>query len=291
MDWLFITLLSAFSLASADTLTKAALADYAARELAFVRLTLAGLLTSPLLLSQPLPHLPLAFWLWVGAIVPLEILAMLLYIRAIRDYRLADTLPYLAFTPVFVTLTGYLLLGERVSLEGLCGILLVVAGAWLLNHRQASLWAWRSWLRPLQHIFEQRGSLTMLGVALFYSLTAVGGKGALRYMPPEQFGPFYFLLVGLALIPLLGLASPSALRRIWRRPLPVLGTGGLMGLMLVTHFIALQQVEVAYMIAVKRTSLLFGILYGALVFRESGLGGHLLGGLVMLCGVGLILLG
>jgi hypothetical protein len=47
-------------------------------------------------------------------------------------------------------------------------------------------------------------------------------------------------------------------------------------------------VEVAYMIAVKRTSLLLGILYGALVFKEAGLAGHALAGGLMLVGVFLI---
>ena len=283
-----MTLFCAFSLASADALIKATLRDYSARELAFVRLTLTGLLVSPLVWGHSFSGLPWAFWLWVGAIVPVEILAMLLYNRAIRDYPLSQTLPYLAFTPVFVTLTGYLLLGERVSTQGLGGILLVVAGAWLLNFRLASLRAWRSWLLPLLHIFRHPGSLMMLGVALLYSLTSVGGKGAMQYMAPELFGPFYFLLVGLTLVPLLGLGTPARLKRIWRKPLPVLGTAVLMGLMLISHFIALQRVEVAYMIAVKRTSLLFGMVYGAVLFKEPGLGGHLLAGAVMLGGVALI---
>jgi drug/metabolite transporter (DMT)-like permease len=288
VDWLPLTLLCAFSLASADALIKARLSDYSARELAFVRLTLTGLLVSPLLLGHSFTGLPPAFWLWVGAIVPIEILAMLFYNRAIRDYPLSQTLPYMAFTPVFVTLTGYLLLGEAVSAQGLMGILLVVSGAWLLNFHLVSLRAWRSWLSPLIHIFRHPGSLMMLGVALLYSLTSVGGKGAMQYMAPEQFGPLYFLVVGLTLIPLSGLGSPARLKRIWRRPLPVLGTAALMGLMLITHFIALQRVEVAYMIAVKRTSLLFGMVYGALLFKEPGLGGHLLAGMVMLSGVALI---
>jgi drug/metabolite transporter (DMT)-like permease len=291
LEWLPLTLLCAFSLASADAMTKARLGDYSARELTFVRLTLAGLLVAPLLFTRPLPELPLQFWYWLGAIVPLEIAAMLLYMRAIRDYPLSETLPYLAFTPVFVTVTGYLLLNEALSLQGLLGILLVVAGAWLLNFRQASLTAWRSWLRPLSHIFRHPGSLSMLGVALLYSFTAVGGKGAMQYMPPEQFGPFYFLVVGLALVPLLGLVSPAKLTRIFRNPLPVFATAGLMGLMVITHFIALEKVEVAYMISVKRTSLLFGILYGALLFKERSVGSHLLAGGVMIAGVALIAFG
>ncbi len=290
MEWFPLTLLCAFSLASADALIKGALSDFSAWELTLVRLTLTGLLVSPLLFTHPFPELPLQFWMWMGAIVPLEIGAMLLYNRAIRDYPLSQTLPYMAFTPVFVIVTGFLLLGESLSAQGLLGILLVVTGAWLLNFRQATLHAWRSWMLPLQHIYRHPGSLMMLVVALLYSFTAVGGKGAMQYMPPELFAPFYFTLVGLALIPLLGVARPSAFLSIWRKPLPVLGTALLMGLMLLTHFIALNQVEVAYMIAVKRTSLLFGILYGAYLFKETGLGSHLIAGAVMLGGVALIAL-
>ncbi|MBA1331557.1 EamA-like transporter family protein [Candidatus Endoriftia persephone str. Guaymas] len=291
MEWLPLTLLCAFALASADALTKARLGGFSARELAFIRLSLAGLLVSPLLLLQPFPALPPAFWGWVLAAVPLEILAMLLYMKAIRDYPLSLTLPYLAFTPVFVILVGYLLLGERVSGQGLLGILLVVAGAWLLNFDEADGNNWRSWLEPLRAILRHPGSLLMLVVAFIYSFTAVTGKGAMQYMEPGLFGPFYFVLVGLALLPLLGLKARSTLCRIRRQLWPVLLTAGLMALMLVTHFLALQQVETAYMIAVKRTSLLFGILYGAWIFRETGLGHHLLAGTVMVAGVALIVLG
>ena len=46
----------------------------------------------------------------------------------------------------------------------------------------------------------------------------------------------------------------------------------------------------AYMIAVKRTSLLFGILYGAMLFGEAHLGRHLLAGTLMVAGVAAIAL-
>ncbi|MCP4043457.1 MAG: DMT family transporter [Gammaproteobacteria bacterium] len=285
MNWLTLTLICAFSLASADAMTKARLSDYSVRELAFVRMTLAGLMVSPLLLTRQFPELPPVFWGWVAAIVPLEIMAMLLYIRAIRDHPLAMTLPYLAFTPVFVTLTGYLLLGESITVRGFFGILLIVAGAWLLNFNPASMRNWRTWFSPLSAVFRNQGSLFMLGVALLYSLTSVGGKGAMQYLAPELFGPLYFTLVGLLLVPLLGFFKPAALRRIWRKPLQVFVTSGLMGVMLLTHFIALKQVEVAYMIAVKRISLLFGIVYGAIIFREVGLSRHLFAGAIMVLGV------
>ncbi|MCP3867447.1 MAG: EamA family transporter [Gammaproteobacteria bacterium] len=285
MGWLPLTLVCALALASADALTKARLSDYSLRELTFVRLTLTGLILSPLVFAQPFPDLPWAFWGWIVATVPLEIVAMLLYMSAIRDHSLAYTVPYLAFTPVFVVLTGYVLLGETLSPGGFVGILLVVTGAWLLNLKGVHLRSWRSWLAPFCSIFHNRGSLAMLGAALLYGITSVGTKGAMQYMQPELFGPFYSLLVGLMLVPLLGLATPRAIGRVWRKPWAVLGTALLMGLMMVTHFIAITQVEVAYMVAVKRSSLLFGILYGALLFHETGLGRHLAAGSIIISGV------
>jgi drug/metabolite transporter (DMT)-like permease len=138
-------------------------------------------------------------------------------------------------------------------------------------------------------------------VALLYAVTATLGKVVLQYVPPQQFGAFYFLTLGL-LMPLVfalaglrgtGAAERGPLRRalprLFRRPRAVLGVAALNAVMIVTHFAALERVEVAYMIAVKRSSLLFGILYGAFLFHEPGLRNRLPAGAVMLAGVIVIL--
>jgi drug/metabolite transporter (DMT)-like permease len=291
MDWLPLALLSAFSLASVDAATKAWLQGFSARELTLVRLGMAGLLMSPLLADlPPVATLPGPFWLWLAALVPLELAAMVLYMRAIRDHPLSLTLPYLAFTPVFAMVVAWVLLGERVSPQGAAGILLVVAGAWLLNGNLAQRRDWRSWADPWRAILRESGSRLMLAVAAIYAVTSTLGKGAMAYMAPEDFGAFYFAVLGIGVLLLFGLPRPRSLLKIARRPLPVLVVGGLMAIMAYSHFLALEQVEVAYMIAVKRTSLLFGILYGALLFKEPGLVRHLPAGILMVAGVALILL-
>ena len=296
MSWLALALLCAFSVASADAATKAWLQGCSARELALIRFSLTGVLLSPLLLGLPAPGgLPPAFWGWLALLVPLEIGAMLLYMAAIRDHPLSLTLPYLAFTPVFALALAAVLLGERVSVAGVAGVLLVVAGAWLLNVQHARLRQWRTWLRPLTAIREDAGARMMLGVALLYGLTATMGKAALAYLPPARFGAFYFLLIGLLALPLLvllpGAGGGVSLRRLLRRPRAVLAVAALNAVMVYTHFLALERVEVAYMIAVKRTSLLFGILYGALLFRERALVSRLPAGLLMVAGVAVLLVG
>lgn len=291
MVWFTLSLVCAISMASADAATKHWLGNYSARELVVVRFGYSAMILAPLLLIQPWPELPAPFWGWVVSMVPLEILAMWLYMKAIRDTPLYLTLPYLAFTPVFVTVTGFALLGERISLTGWIGILLVVIGAYLLN-------AWNStrataWFAPLRAIAYTPGSWLMLAVALLYSLTSVMGKGALQYVPPLFFAPFYFCLLGLATIVLFSLVSLSSPRpRVpVRTRLPQqLAVGALMAVMIITHFAAVQRAEVAYMIAVKRTSLLFGILYGAILFKEPYPTRNLFAGALMVGGVLLIAL-
>jgi drug/metabolite transporter (DMT)-like permease len=299
VSWFLLSLICAFSVASADAATKAWLQGFSARELTLIRFTLSGLLLAPLLLWLPLPgHLPAPFWGWLAVLVPLEIAAMLLYMAAIRDHPLSLTLPYLAFTPVFSMGIAAVILGEQVSRTGLAGVLLIVAGAWLLNVHQARRDDWRTWLRPLGAIRWEAGARMMLGVALIYGLTSTLGKAAVLYLPAATFGALYFVLIGLLALPLLVLLPPAGarpslsqfMRRVSRRPGAVVAVAGMNGVMVVTHFMALRLTEVAYMIAVKRTSLLFGILYGALLFREPNLATRAPGGLLMLAGVFVILL-
>ena len=287
MSWFVLSLLSAFLLASGDAAAKRFLQGYTAREMTIVYSVFTALCLLPWLLVLPWPVLPLEFWAWVAVLLPFEILGMILYLAAIRDSPLALTVPYLAFTPAFMLVTGLVVLGERVTTQGLLGILLIVFGAYSLN---ADQWREGGWLAPLRAIARERGSRYMLAAAAVYSLTSVMGKAAMQYVPPVFFGPFYFLVLGTATPLLLAADRPSRLKALWRRPFAHLLIGLLASAMVITHFLALAQVEAAYMIAVKRTSLLFGIVYGALLFREARLHQHLLAGAFMAAGVMLLVL-
>jgi drug/metabolite transporter (DMT)-like permease len=288
MNWLALTLLSAFALATADALSKRYLSHYRPGELVLVRFGVSGALLLPVLLWQPWPALSPAFWGWMAVSIPMELLAMWLYMQAIRTSPLSLTLPYLAFTPAFNTLTGYVVLGETVTWTGLSGILLVVLGAWLLNLDAATNGTGLNMLAPFRAITRERGSRLMLIVAAIYSLTSVTSKGALLQANPAFFGPFYFVVLGAAAAVLFASRDVSSWRAPGKHPWAHLGIGIFMAAMVVTHFYAIEHIEVAYMIAVKRTSLLFGMLYGAWLFRETGLVKNLIAGALMVLGVYLI---
>lgn len=280
MNWFALSLISAFSLASADAFTKRNLGDYSEEELVMVRFLIPALILSPFLVFRPVPHLPSAFWVWVSCAVPLEILAMRFYMRVIRHSPLYLTLPYLAFTPIFTAMIGFALLGEKIGFSGFLGILLITCGAFMLNLRYLG----KGIFEPFRAVYREEGSRLMLLVAVIYGVTSVLGKGALQYCPPLAFGALYYLLVGTGSL----LLSSRKLVQIFRKPGSVLLIGGLAAAMVMTHFFAISITKAAYMVAVKRTSLLFGVIYGAIFFRERDFRLHFLAGAIMVAGVALI---
>ncbi|MDH5692397.1 MAG: DMT family transporter [Gammaproteobacteria bacterium] len=285
MDWFLIALISAFCLASADAAQKHLFLNYTSLELLIVRFGISGILLLPLFFINPMPPLEKGFILWMGLMVPLELLAMWLYVTAVRDSPLHLTVPYLAFTPVINILTGYLILDESVSLLGATGILVVVLGTYLLNTDTEHT----HWLDPFKAVFKETGSRKMLMAAVVYSLTSVGSKAAMQYTTPEIFGPTYFVVIGFAIIVIALLYNPASLKVLTHSYASHILVAGLMAAMVVTHFIAIAKVEVAYFITVKRTSLLFGIIFGALFFKEPRLAKNLSAGVLMVTGVLFIL--
>jgi len=290
MEWFYLALLSALSLAFADVFSKKYFQGNTGPEMVLVRFLVPGLLLLPMTLNGNYPDFDSQFWVWMAILVPLELLAMWLYWLAIRDSPLYLTLPYQAFTPVFIVITAYIILDESITLQNLTGILLVVSGAYLLNVRRKTGEGGQDLLLPLKSIFYEKGSRLMLTAALVYSVTSVLGKGAVQYVDPETFGAFYFSVIGLVGLVLTLLVRPQSINVLRLKPLPSLLVAFCLSIMVITHFMSVAQIEVAYMISVKRTSLLFGILLGVIFFGEKHLFQHFVAGVIMVVGVAVILI-
>lgn len=290
MDWFYLALLSALSLAFADAFSKKYFQGCTGLEMVLVRFLIPGVLLLPVTLLGEYPSFSSEFWLWIAVLIPLELIAMWLYWLAIRDSALHLTLPYLAFTPVFNVFTGDLILGESVTLQKLFGILLVVFGAYLLNIKKAVNGQRQSLWQPIKAILHERGSRLMLLAAIVYSITSVMGKGAALFVKPEIFGAFYFAIIGFVGLILVLVVKPDSFKVLSNKPWASLLVGFCLAVMVVSHFLSITQTEVAYMIAVKRTSLLFGIILGAVFFAEKQLSRHFIAGSIMVTGVAIILI-
>jgi len=283
MTWYQLTLISAFSIALADSVLKKHLSGLSGWDLLMVRFALPGLLLLPYALQFPFPHANLSFALLMALLVTLEIGAMLLYVHAITNNPLHLTLPYLSFTPVFNILTAYVFLGEHIDIHGALGIAIVVIGSYILNIPQG--FTLKRLAEPLTACWQNRGSRLMLSCAFIYSLTSTLSKKAMEYANAESFGAYYFVIIGAAVMLLYPFMPRHDIQRIAKKYKPVSIVAVLMSIMVVTHFIAIAQIQVAYMVSVKRSSMLFGILFGALFFGEKNLLRNLIAGAIMLTGI------
>ena len=130
--WVVFALISAFTLAQAMRLQKSA-----ERQQRISCCMVQVLLFLPLLLILwpfiPVPELDAEFYRAFAIALPLEIVTIILYIKALRVSPLSLTLPFLAITPVFLIFISYLLVGEKVSFQGGAGIFLIAAGSYTLN--------------------------------------------------------------------------------------------------------------------------------------------------------------
>ena len=283
--WLPLTVLSAFSLATSDAFTKKALAGHNEYLVSWLRILPAlplFLITLPFI---SIPALHPDFYLCIVISLPLEALTIILYTRALKLSPLNLTLPLLSLTPLLLLVVPFLILGERISGCGAAGILLIAAGGYLLNGKRGQ----GGPLAPFRALFAQKGSLCMLCVAAIYSITATLGKRAIAASSPLFFAACYIPLLVLVISPVALYKGKGELRQMARNG--TLSASALPALFYViqalTHVYAINLTNVAYMIAVKRLSLLFGVLYGRCLFQETG---GVLATLIMLAGVFLIVI-
>lgn len=219
--------------------------------------------------------------------VALNVFANLAFLEAMRIAPLSLTVPLLSLTPVFTTLLAAPILGQVPTTRQVAGILLVVAGAFLLQPPAAAGGAGR-WRRMLQ----ERGSLLMLGVALAWSLSMPLDRLALSSASP----PIHALALngGVALAALALLAARRRvgdLAAVRRRPglmaVTLLVAAAAVGLQL----LAILEVPVGLVETVKRgLGSTLALLLGRLVFGEPITTRSVVAVTVMSAGVAWILL-
>ncbi|WP_305045204.1 DMT family transporter [Geoalkalibacter sp.] len=280
--WLFLALLTALFESGKDVFGKQGLgagADPYVMAWAWRLLALPFLLPLlPLALPATLgPH----FWPALLAGAALNILAAVLYMKAIAEGELSLSVPLISFTPLFLLLTSPLLLREIPGTSGILGVLLIVAGAYLLNIGQ---WR-RGWREPIRALLRQRSARLMLAVALIWSVSANIDKIGLLNSSPLLWAIAINAAIALGMLPLMvvrrSLGRPSSALP-WRSLLLVGLCGGLATL---CQMAAISLAQVPYVIAVKRLSILFTTLAGLFLLGERGLRERLAGTLVMLAGV------
>lgn len=212
-----------------------------------------------------------------------NLVANLLFMRAVQIAPLSTTIPMLSFTPAFAALLSSLLLREWLRPAQGAGILAVVLGALLITSAPAPAGA--------PTVAARRGPQLMMVVALLWSLGAVLDKYLLRSASPAAHATLQ--ASGLALVLLGWLAARGQLgqlRSARRAAALLLLAMSVSSLSLALQLLAYQRVFVSVVEAVKRTiGMAASVLNGRLLWHEPVTLGKLSGVTLMSLGVWVLL--
>jgi drug/metabolite transporter (DMT)-like permease len=280
MIWVFLSLVAALSIAARDVSIKT-YGDLGPPEIAVLELfwALPYFFFGCLLVETP--PLDQTFWWAFMLAIPFNVLAYGLYLYAIKISPISLTVPFLAFTPAFMILTGFFILAETINVWGGLGIGLIVIGGYVLHYKenQANFFA------PFSAFIREKGSWFMLLVAILFAFAAVIGKKAMLHSSPLFFSYSFFLVFNIAVLVGLFLGGKIDWRKIFHHTPRGIWLGSLLMVHISFHGLAIAMSTAVYMVAVKRSSILFSVFLSWFILKEKDIRYRGLGTLLMFAGM------
>lgn len=230
--------------------------------------------------------IPLAGWLCIAASGALEAAYYLLLGGAYQTGDLSEVYPLSrGSAPLFVLLFALAFLGERVTALGVAGILLTVAGIYVLHVRSLDR---KGLLAPLTSLREGASRLALLTGVVIASYTVVDKVGV-RYVPPEIYIYLIFGASAAYLAHYMVARKWAAVRKEWQvnGAMVVVTAVLFVGSYLLVLF-ALQGAQVSYVAAVRGIGIVFAAVLGTALLREPFARMKLWGSVLIFVGIACI---
>lgn len=209
--------------------------------------------------------------------------------RAYQSGDLSVTYPLSQTAMLYVPLWGVWFLGEQLSRPGICGILVVIAGAYMLQMQRLSI---AELIRPFGSLVDYP-VMTALAAGFVYSLGAIIDKSGVSCYSPVYFT--YILVVSMLTIMTFNILRPCYHVQIlseWRENRRLIVAGGpLMMGSFITFRYGLALAPMSYVVPVRQVSVLVGVLIGVLFLGESCGRIRFFAAALIFCGICLIRFG
>ena len=228
-----------------------------------------------------IPAVDSTFFLLVGSAGAVLTVGWILYIKALSVSEMSLVVPMISFSPLFLLILAPLFLGEIPSPIGICGVSLIVVGTYILGVSRASI----GFLGPFRALLRERGPRLMLVAAMVFSVAAIMDKAGIMRSSAILFAFVENVCVALFMIPIVYVRHRAGFREVvanWKILLPI---GFCVAMMFVCQASAMRLGPVAYVVAIKRLSVLISVLVGGLLLGEEQLSVRLAGSTVMVCGI------
>lgn len=281
MLWLIYGLGTAFFEAAKDVLSKRAMRSTDPHLVAFSMPLFAFPVLLCFALTAPFPAVDGVFWIALFSASALHVCALTLYMHAIKHSPLALSLPMISFTPLFMMFFGPFVAGEQPTARGGLGVLLIVAGTYLLNVSRRS----EGLLAPFQALARERGAVLMLLVAAIWGVTGLIDRIGVRHSGLELWAGALVLLTTVLFATIVAVQGGFRGQSVAGFFRSTAAPGLLNGISLLLYMLGIGQTLVAYIVSIKRLSILIGILLGYVFLGETQIRDKLIGAVVMVIGV------
>ena len=225
------------------------------------------LMSLPTLVMDLFPVLSLRSMLLAAAAAWCFVLYHWLGGYAYREGDLSVTYPLAQTAMLYVPIWGVLFLGERLTIVGVAGILLIAFGAYCIQLRGLG---WREMVRPFSQLGNRSVQAALLA-GFIYSIGAVIDKTGVDGYSAYRFT--YLLVFFMVLFMSLNLLRPRYRGRVlqeWRdNPRLLILSGPVIFASYLSFRLGLQLAPVSYAVPVRQVSLLIGVLIGLLFLGES----------------------
>lgn len=281
MLWLPFALLTALSESLKDVFGKLTLAKSDVYVVAFALRLYSLPLILPLLFFIEIPELNTDFYIALLAGSFLNVITTILYMKAIQHSDLSITVPFVAFTPLFMLITSPIIIGEFPNVWGFAGVILIVLGSYLMNFKLNQ----KSFFEPFKMLLTEKGPRYMLVVAFLWSISSNFDKMGVKNSSPLFWVVSISILLTFFMLVLVLFKSKRQLIQLQSNFAGLLPVGIFTALTLIFQMIAIDMTLVAYVISIKRMSALISVFMGYYFFKEKGIKSRLIGTIIMLLGV------
>lgn len=284
--WFFLAFASALGQAFNNFLSKYLVAKLPKSVIIFWSLFFCSVLLFVASFFKGIPELGEKFW---PAVLATGILNIAAYYFLFRAYELSDlsaVFPMILLTPVFLAATSFFILGEKISLLGFTGMLVVVLGLFVTQKDSANKPAIRS-------ADMKKGMFYGIIVALIYSVSVNFDKMTVLNSDAFFGGAMADAIIALGVFPFFLRNGKIFLedKNKFRNLFSFFVLGCVIAATVVAFYMALGAGLAAYTTVVKRTSVLFGVIFGVLFLKEKNFLPKIIGSLIAISGIALILLG
>ncbi|MBI1935034.1 DMT family transporter [Candidatus Woesearchaeota archaeon] len=257
---------------------------------AFTKLAAINLIMLPFLLLgfifYDIPEATFNFYIVIALNVAVFLTAQFVMIKSLELSDLSMSVPMLSFTPIFLFFTSYVLVGEAPNFLGYIGVVIIVFGSYFLNIKSVTY----GYLEPLKMIFRDKGVFYMLIVAFLFSITANLAKIGIGLSNPAYFMFTHYLFTSILLTILFFRRLMGSIKSINKNFKPFITFGIAAAFSEILAGAAFKLAIVPYVISLKRTSVVFSVILGFLLFKEKNFKEAMIGSVTMFIGVVLITL-